>query len=216
MKWPWGLVFFDVDSTLVSIEGIDELAAGNRDIAALTEQAMNGQIALEEVYGRRLEIVKPTTSDIEALSEKYLQALLPDVVDVVQKLKERGTDVHLVSAGIEQAIIPLLERLSLPRRALHAVRVDFHDDGSYRDYDRRSPLTRSGGKEVAITNVRVRTKGKAAMVGDGASDLEAKPAVDLFIGFGGVQRRENVRAGADVYVEEPRLTSILNILEEYA
>ena len=52
------------------------------------------------------------------------------------------------------------------------------------------------------------------MVGDGVSDLEAKPVVDLFIGFGGVGVRERVRAEADVYIEEPRLGSIVKILEE--
>ena len=40
------------------------------------------------------------------------------------------------------------------------------------------------------------------MIGDGASDLEAKPAVDLFIGFGGVHIRPLVRDNADVFVTE--------------
>jgi phosphoserine phosphatase len=50
-------VCFDCDSTLTRIEGIDELArrAGcATEIAALTEAAMNGAVALEEVYARRL------------------------------------------------------------------------------------------------------------------------------------------------------------------
>ena len=42
------------------------------------------------------------------------------------------------------------------------------------------------------------------MIGDGASDLEAKPAVDLFIGFGGVHTRPVVRDNADVFVTEMR------------
>ena len=52
-------VFFDVDSTLVTIEGVDVLGAGNAEIARLTERAMNGEIALEEVYAKRLEIIRP-------------------------------------------------------------------------------------------------------------------------------------------------------------
>ena len=54
------------------------------------------------------------------------------------------------------------------------------------------------------------TKGKAAFIGDGASDLEAKPAVDLFIGFGGVHMRPRVRENADVFVT--RLDDILPYL----
>jgi phosphoserine phosphatase len=47
------------------------------------------------------------------------------------------------------------------------------------------------------------------MVGDGVSDLEARPAVDRFIGFGGVQVRPKVKENADVYVEDRNLTSVL-------
>ena len=42
-------VFFDVDSTLVTIEGIDVLARGDSSIAKLTEAAMNGEIPVDEV-----------------------------------------------------------------------------------------------------------------------------------------------------------------------
>ena len=38
------------------------------------------------------------------------------------------------------------------------------------------------------------------MVGDGATDIEARPPADLAIGFGGVVEREKVRAGADWFV----------------
>jgi len=54
---PYGTIAFDCDSTLSTIEGIDELAAligvgvDGAEIAALTERAMAGEIALEEVYG---------------------------------------------------------------------------------------------------------------------------------------------------------------------
>ena len=52
-------VFFDVDSTLVTIEGIDVLADGNPEIAKLTDAAMNGEIPLDQVYARRLEMIRP-------------------------------------------------------------------------------------------------------------------------------------------------------------
>lgn len=214
MMSKFGLVFFDVDSTLVALEGIDFLAKGDPRIVELTKKAMSGEIPLEEVYGRRLEVIRPSLEDVHELSEEYKRRLLPDARATIDALRERGVDVHLVTAGIEQAILPLAASLGLQPRAVHAVRLSFNDDGSYRDYDRRTPLTRTGGKELVVMDVRVRAKGKVAMVGDGVSDLEAKPVVDLFIGFGGVAVRERVRAEADVYIEEPRLGSIVKILEE--
>ena len=195
-------LFFDVDSTLVTIEGIDVLAGGNPEIASLTEAAMNGEVPLDEVYARRLELIRPSRAAVEQLARTYLGSIIDGAEEVVRTLRERGHVIHLVTAGIEQAILPLAERLSIGN--VHAVKLFFDDGGNYKDFDRRSLLTRAGGKELVVRAVRARSKGGAAMIGDGASDLEAKPAVDLFIGFGGVHARPVVRENAEVYVMELR------------
>jgi phosphoserine phosphatase len=195
-------LFFDVDSTLVTIEGIDVLAGGNPEIARLTEAAMNGEVPLDEVYARRLAIIRPTRAAVEALARRYLESLVDGADDLIAELQARGHVLHLVTAGIEQAVAPLAEHLRI--RNVHAVRLSFEENGAYKDFDRRSLLTRAGGKELVVRAVRARSKGAAAMIGDGASDLEAKPAVDLFIGFGGVHTRPVVRDNADVFVTELR------------
>jgi len=206
------IVFFDVDSTLSAIEGIDELASGNAEIADLTEAAMNGEIPMNEVYGRRLEIIRPHRSRIDELGRLYVERMIPDAAEVVATLRDAGMEILIVSAGIRQAILPLADRLGIPERAVNAVELEFDEEGNYVDFDRRSPMTRNGGKETVVMNIRSRTKGKAAFVGDGITDLEAKPAVNLFIGFGGVKARERVKAEADVFIEEPRLAPLLEHL----
>jgi phosphoserine phosphatase len=200
-------VFFDVDSTLVTIEGIDELAGGNPEIARLTNAAMNGEVPLDQVYGKRLEIIRPSESRVAELADLYRSALVLGAAETIRSLKDSGVSVHLVTAGIDQAIRPLAAHLGVDR--VHAVKLIFNDDGSYRDFDRRSFLTRPRGKEIVVRDVRARSHGRAAFVGDGVSDLETKPAVDLFIGFGGVVVREKVKAGAEVYVEDRDLRAVL-------
>ena len=192
-------VFFDVDSTLATIEGIDLLGAHNPEIARLTEAAMNGEIALDEVYGRRLELIRPTRAAVEELGEQYVASLTPGAAKTVATLQDAGVQIHIVTAGIEQAILPLAASLNVPARAVHAVKLRFDANGDYEDFDRRCFLTKSGGKELVVRDVRARSHGKAALVGDGVSDLEAKPAVDLFIGFGGVAVREKVKQNAEVF-----------------
>ena len=210
MNPPYRLVFFDVDSTLVTIEGIDILGRGDPKIIELTEAAMNGTIPLEDVYARRLALIRPSCADVEALAARYRQSLVDGAAETIDALRRAGAMVHLVTAGVEQAVAPLAETLGVPN--VHAVRLQFTDDGSYADFDRRSPLTRAGGKEIVVRDVRARAKGRAAFVGDGASDLEAKAAVDLFIGFGGVRERAIVRENADIYVRHMRdvLRAIMN------
>ena len=176
-------VFFDVDSTLVTIEGIDVLAAGNPEIVRLTEMAMNGEIPLDEVYARRLEIIRPSLADVEALGRRYTESLVDGAEETIAALQSAGADVHLVTAGIAQAILPLAAKLNIAPRAVHAVPLRFDDAGNYVDFDRRSLLTRNGGKELVVHAVLARAKGRSAFIGDGVSDLETKPAVSLFIGF---------------------------------
>ena len=212
MKAKYRFVFFDVDSTLVTIEGIDVLARGNPEIVRLTEAAMNGEIPLDEVYGRRLEIIKPTLADIEALGAQYVASLVDGVEETISTLLNAGAHIHLVTAGVAQAIAPLAEKLGI--RRVHAVPLQFDAEGRYAGFDRTCLLARSGGKELVVRDVLSRSKGTSAFVGDGVTDLEAKPVVDLFIGFGGVHERARVRDNAEVYVTEPTLKAVLPYLIE--
>jgi len=196
------LVLFDVDSTLVTIEGVDVLAGGNPEIARLTEAAMNGEVPVDAVYAKRLEIIRPTRAAIDALGQRYVGSIVSGVDAAFAALHQAGVDIHLVTAGIAQAIRPLAAHLGLADRAVHAVAMRFDDRGNYVDFDRQSPLTRTGGKEIAVRDIRARAKGKAAFVGDGVTDLETKPAVDLFIGFGGVHVRPRVKENAGVFVTD--------------
>src|SRR5512144_2193122 len=102
MKYRY--LFFDVDSTLVTIEGIDVLAGANPAIAALTEAAMNGEVPLDEVYARRLELIRPTLAAVEALGHRYVESLVPGTRAALAELREAGVLIHLVTAGIAQAI----------------------------------------------------------------------------------------------------------------
>jgi phosphoserine phosphatase len=207
-------VFFDVDSTLVTIEGIDVLGHGNPEIVRLTDAAMNGEIALDEVYARRLEIIRPTRADVDALGQRYIESLVAGARETIATLQRAGVDVHLVTAGIAQAIAPLASHLGIAARAVHAVALQFDEQGNYRDFDRRSLLARAGGKELVVHAILARAKGRSAFIGDGVSDLETKPVVNLFIGFGGVHTRPRVMENAEVYVTEPALTAVLPYLIE--
>ena len=200
--------FFDVDSTLVTIEGIDILAGGDPEIARLTDAAMNGEIPLDQVYAKRLEAIRPARAQIDQLAKTYIESIVGGAKETIAELQRRGVIVHLVTAGIEQAIRPLADVLSI--RNVHAVSLRFDANGNYEDFDRRSFLTKPGGKELVVRDVRARSHGRAVFIGDGVSDLEAKPAVDLFVGFGGVVVRPRVKENADRYIT--RLPDLLTYL----
>lgn len=200
MTPAFSTVCFDVDSTLVTIEGIDVLASGDDEVIRLTEAAMNGEIPIDEVYGRRLEIVRPDLEALQALGSRYVSSLVPGARDLIERLQGDRVAVRLVTAGIEQAILPLAEHLRIPRSFVHAVPVELRPDGGYVGYDRSAPTSRPGGKAIVIRNIRSRNKGRIAFIGDGVTDLETATLVDRFVGFGGVVQREQVRRDAPLFV----------------
>src|SRR3954451_6870508 len=101
MSAKFRFVFFDVDSTLVTIEGIDVLAGGNPDIAQLTAAAMNGEIPLDQVYAKRLEMIRPSKDHVEELGAEYVRSLVDGAKETIATLQDNGVIVHLVTAGIE-------------------------------------------------------------------------------------------------------------------
>lgn len=197
-------VVLDVDSTLCALEGIDWLARQRGGdvasrIADVTERAMNGEIALEAVYGRRLEIVAPDAELLDRLASEYLQSFVPGAEQAVAALRDAGVELAVVSGGIRRALLPLVERLGLAEHRLRAVDLYLDEQGRYSGYDRSSPLTTDSGKAGEVRALALPRP--TLLVGDGNTDLAARPAVDAFAAFTGVARREHVVAQADHVID---------------
>ena len=97
------LVAFDMDSTLINIECVDEIAdaAGRKaEVAAITEAAMRGEIAdYKESLRRRVALLKGVTvAHMEEVYNHRLQ-LNPGAADLVAACKSAGLKVLLVSGG---------------------------------------------------------------------------------------------------------------------
>jgi HAD superfamily phosphoserine phosphatase-like hydrolase len=196
-------VILDVDSTLCGVEGIDWLARRRgADVAAkttgLTQRAMNGEITLESVYGERLALIKPTLRDIAALSEEYRRTLASGAEPAIAKMRAAGVHVVLVSGGIRRAIEPVALELGLPRDDLFAVELRWDESGEYVGYDTESPLTTQHGKLDVVRSLRL--DGPKLAVGDGATDVEMREAVDAFAAFTGFVRRASIVKQADFVV----------------
>jgi phosphoserine phosphatase len=206
----FGSVIFDCDSTLSAIEGIEELAHAHREeIARLTEAAMRGEILLEDVYGRRLELVRPTRAQVDALGERYVRTLVTDARETIAALLAENIEVRVMSGGIRQAVVTLALALGLTERAVAAVEVHFDVNGEYAGFDESSPLARSGGKRTVLERWLPELPRPIMLVGDGATDLEARPPADTFVAFAGVVERPVVIEAADEVVRSPSLAPVV-------
>ncbi len=201
---PPRLIIFDCDSTLSAIEGIDELArlrgpAVLAKVAAMTNDAMDGKISVEAVFARRLAIIKPRRVDVTAVGRLYVERVEPTAHAAITRLKAAGWTPVILSGGFRQAIEPLAAHLGIAR--LEAVDLYFDAAGEYSGYAADFPTTRSGGKPALIAALKSElAPARTVMVGDGVSDLEAKPIVDLFVGFGRYIERSKVKAEARAYI----------------
>jgi len=192
-------VVLDVDSTLCAIEGIDWLArrrgpAVAAQVAALTDRAMDGAIALDQVYGERLALIRPGRDDIAAVAAEYVRTVLPDAATVVGHLRAAGVTLVLVSGGLRQGILPMARELGFRDADVHAVDVRLDTDGAYAGFDAASPLATQAGKPVVVGALALPRPSLA--VGDGSTDLALAGTVDVFAAFTGVVRREAVAHGA--------------------
>lgn len=213
---PYRTILFDCDSTLSAIEGIDELAGPLRgEIEVLTRRAMAGELALEAVYGLRLEKIRPRREDVQALGARYVAELVPGARELVAALRSLGKRVCIVSGGLAPAVAEVGRALALEPRDVFAVQLSFGADGAYAGFDQRSELARSGGKrEFAERLARGGEATPIALVGDGISDLEAAEggALARFVAYGGVVRRPAVFARARAAAEERNLGCLLPLL----
>ena len=206
----YNTVVFDCDSTLSALEGIAELAADVREeIDRLTDAAMDGALPLEEVYGRRLELIRPTRSDVEGLIPRYVEGLVDDARATVAALRAADVDVRVISGGLLPAVAGLAEHLGLEAGAVSAVPIRFDEQGEYVGFDDVGPA-RAGGKAEVVRAWKADGLAEPVMfVGDGATDLEAADEVELFVAFAGVVERAEVVAAAPVVVRSRSLAPIV-------
>lgn len=223
---PFDLVFFDCDSTLSAIEGIDELARSKGKagrVGLLTNKAMDGELDLADVYGKRLQAIKPTRAQLKAVEERYWETVVEDAREVIAALHFLGKQVFIISGGLIDAVMGFGRRLGVDPERIRAVELeynelsgrwwDYHEPGAqqaktYLDYS-AGPLTVSHGKSRIIGELAGDLLGRRLMIGDGASDLAAQDAVDLFVGYGGVVAREALLDGSEVFIHTESLSPVL-------
>ncbi|MEM6820593.1 MAG: HAD-IB family phosphatase [Verrucomicrobiota bacterium] len=198
------LIIYDCDSTLSSIEGVDELGRlkgeeVRRQVEDLTNQAMGGFIELENVFEKRMELIRPTQHELNQISKLYQETLAPGAQEVIDQLKEDGWLQAVVSGGLFPPVKHLASYLGISE--VMAVPVEFDVSGNYVGFQADYYTARSGGKPECVRLLKERYDvDYTVMVGDGVSDLETQSEVDLFVGFGAFVEREKVREQSDEFI----------------
>lgn len=209
----FGLVAFDMDSTLINIECIDEIAGAvdrKAEVAAITEAAMRGEIAdYAESLGRRLALLRGVPA--EALEAVYTQrlALNPGVEAFVAACREAGLKTLLVSGGFTFFADRVKARLRLDYARANVLEIV---DGrlSGRLVARPWGTVVDGAEKRRVLLELAELLGLPAertlAVGDGANDLPMMGAAGCSIAF---HAKPAVREHARVSVRQGGLDAAL-------
>src|SRR5690606_9937304 len=131
MRWPpYEHVFFDCDSTLTSVEGIDLLADSlgkKQRVEVLTQAAMDGTIDLEDVYAKRLRTLRPTRQQVLDLRHSYKNNMVEDAARVVAALQALGHKVYIISGGLAEPVEEFGISLGIPRERIRAVDIAYNE-----------------------------------------------------------------------------------------
>ena len=199
-------VCFDVDSTVIMEEGIDVLAAylgKGEEVAALTKKAMEGSTKFQDALRERLELLQPSEEKILSCLKEHPFRFSPGIDTLIDALNEAQIDVYLISGGFRIMIEPIARELCVAKSNIVANTILFDIQGNYIGFDANEPTSADMGKPKALQAMKDEFEYKTmVMVGDGATDAQAKPPADAFIGFGGVVTRTAVKEKACWFVTD--------------
>ena len=210
------LIAFDMDSTLINIECVDEIAdaAGRKaEVAAITEAAMRGEIAdYKESLRQRVRLLSGVTVDqMQQVLDHRLQ-LNPGAAELVRACQTAGLKTLLVSGGFTFFTDAVRDRLRIDwtrsnvlevaNGALTGRMVD-QPWGDICDGEEKRRMLLQTCAEMGIAPAQ------AIAMGDGANDLPMMGAAGLSVAF---HAKPAVREKAMVAINEGGLDRLLEVL----
>ncbi len=206
------LVVMDMDSTLITIECIDEIAdmqGLKPQVAEITEAAMRGEIEFRESLTRRVSLLKGL--DATALQRVYDERLRlsPGAENMLTSIKAAGLKTLLVSGGFTFFTDHMKQRLGLDYT--HSNVLEIVDGkltgrvvGGIVDADEKKHTVERVCAELGISTTQ------AIVMGDGANDLKMMAIAGMSVAF---RAKPIVRVQADVALNFVGLDGILALFE---
>lgn len=204
------LVCFDMDSTLIQAEVIDELAkeaGAGEQVAAITEAAMRGELDFKQSLRKRLALLEGL--DAVVLEKVYQRLPLTEGAErLITNLKRVGYTIAILSGGFTYFGERLRERLGFDY--VFANELEIIDGkltgralGDIVDAEKKAELLQKLAEEEGISLQQV------IAVGDGANDLPMLNLAGLGIAF---HAKPKVKRGARQAISSLGLDSILYLL----
>jgi phosphoserine phosphatase len=204
------LLVMDMDSTLITIETIDELAdlvGCKEQVAAITARAMRGEIEYDQSLRDRVAVLKdlPET-DLDRLITERL-TLSPGAEKMIAGVKQAGLKIMLVSGGFTYVTERLQKRLGLDY--IRSNKLGVKDGKLTGQIEGR--IVNADGKREALLEVKSQLglqKDQIIGMGDGANDLKFMTEAGVSIAY---HAKPVVRERATLAFDHAGLDGVLNL-----
>jgi phosphoserine phosphatase len=204
------LLAMDMDSTLISIECVDEIAdmmGIKQEVAAITASAMRGEIDFSQSLTRRVALLRGL--DIAALQRVYDErlALSPGAERLLAGMRAVGAETLLVSGGFTFFTERLKARLELDHTCANTLEIA---EGKLTGR-LIGPIVDAAAKAACFERLRgtlAADGGLAVAIGDGANDLPMLDAADVSVAY---HAKPIVRERATYAIDYCGLDAVLNL-----
>lgn len=204
------LLISDMDSTMITIECIDELAdyAGIKpQVAAITERAMLGELDFEQALRGRVALLRGLDSAAiqQCLDERV--KIMPGAEILVRTMAHSGASTILVSGGFTRFAKPVAQAIGFESFHANILGEDGGSltgalDGPIVDSTRKDELLQSGARTANLS------LDLCMAVGDGANDIPMLQRAGLGIAY---HAKPKAAQAADVAIKYNDLTALLYI-----
>lgn len=212
------LIAFDMDSTLINIECVDEIAdaVGKKaEVAAITEAAMQGDITdYKDSLRQRVALLKGVT--LAQMDQIYAERLRlnPGAAELVAACKQAGLKVLLVSGGFTHFTDRIRDRLGIDATRANVLEVE---NGALTGRMVDQPwgdICDGAEKRVMLLQTCAAmgiAPSQAIAMGDGANDLPMMGVAGLSVAF---HAKPAVRKFANVSIESGGLDRLLSVFTQ--
>jgi len=202
------LLAADMDSTMIKVECIDELAdfAGLKaEVAAVTEQAMRGELDFEAALDARVALLRGLDAGLIDRCREERVELMPGARTLVRTMRAHGAYCLLVSGGFTRFAEPVAVAIGFDAVASNRLVIE---DGRLSGTVEKPIVGAEAKKAAMLAAAEARGIGTEAIlaVGDGANDIPMIEAAGLGIAY---RAKPAVAVAADARIEANDLTALL-------